>query len=448
MNAASRRHPLVDKVAASIKADRLISPGARVLVALSGGADSVALLKALSQLGYDCTAVHCNFHLRGDESDRDEAHAVAVAESAGVGIKVAHFDTEAERRATGESIEMACRRLRYDLFERLRDELDASAIAVAHHRDDNVETLFLNLLRGAGIGGLKAMTPRSGRIIRPMLSVTRSEIEDYLSNIGAAYVTDSTNLTNDFARNRLRNLVIPQLNELFPGASDAVGRSIANLQSAWRFYRRAIGELHERYVGADGVIDLRGLIADNPEAEVILGEWLRAEGFDASTASEIISSADRSGRIFSDRTGSKAYLLDRGRLLPTDRINAADDDCEPERIVDLTQPPFIMTEGDIADFAPARVADSAWFDADILDGNPRFALRQWRDGDRMAPFGMNGTKKLSDIFNDAHIPLTEKRNYPVLTRNGEIIWIVGLRQSRRFAVGPSTRRFIRLRFGR
>lgn len=442
------RHPLTDKIATSIKAGSLIGPADRVLVALSGGADSVALLFTLRELGYDCMAVHCNFHLRGDESDRDEAHAVAVAESAGVSIKVAHFDTESERRATGESIEMACRRLRYDLFERLRAETGASVIAVAHHRDDNVETFFLNLLRGAGIGGLKGMTPATGRIVRPMLSVTRTEIEDYLGHIGAGYVTDSTNLANDFARNRLRNLVIPQLNELFPDASDSVSRSIANLQSAWRFYRRAIGELHERYVDADGVIDLRRLTADNPEADVILGEWLRAEGFDPATAVEIMHSADRSGRIFINRTGEKAYLLDRGRLLPDKSVNISDNASDAERIVDLTQPPFTMTESDVADFSPTRLADSAWFDADILSGNPQFALRRWHDGDRMAPLGMKGSKKLSDIFNDAHIPLNEKKNYPVLTRNGEIIWVVGLRQSRRFAVGQSTRRFIRLRFGR
>lgn len=440
------RHPLVDKVAASIKAHDLIRPSDRVLTALSGGADSVALLTVLRELGYDCVAIHCNFHLRGAESDRDEAYSVALANAAGVPIRVAGFDTEAERRSTGESVEMACRRLRYDLFEQVRMEIGAAVIAVAHHRDDNIETFFLNLLRGAGIGGLKAMTPMSDRVVRPMLSATRAEIEDYLRHKGVDYVTDSTNLANDFARNKLRNLVIPRLNDLFPGASDAIARSIDNIGDAWRIYSATTESLRPRYVGTDGIIDLRRLTHDEPEALTILGEWLRSEGFDPATAPEIIASASRSGRIFKSRRGDRCYLLDRGRLIPVSDESGLDED--EELTVSLAERPFEMTTGDVECFAPTRDADSAWFDVAILDGNPQFALRRWREGDRMAPFGMKGSKKLSDIFNDAHIPLNEKKNYPILTRNGEIIWIVGLRQSRLFAVNESTRRFVRLRYVR
>ena len=208
---------LTEKVKDAIERQGLLRPQGRVVVAVSGGADSVALLSVLLELGYDCLAAHCNFGLRGAESVRDMRHVESLADRLGVDLCVRDFDVAARRADTGESVEMACRELRYEWFYELVDRERAQAIAVGHHAEDQLETLFLNLLRGTGITGLRGMRPRNGHVVRPMLECTRAEIEDYLHTRGLDWVTDSTNASDDFTRNRLRNRLLPLVDELFDG---------------------------------------------------------------------------------------------------------------------------------------------------------------------------------------------------------------------------------------
>ena len=183
----------------------------KVLVALSGGADSVALLRVLLVLGYHCEAAHCNFHLRGEESDRDERFVNELCKGLGVTLHVTHFDTVAYASRHHVSIEMAAREMRYDWFEQLRKERGMAVIAVAHHRDDSVETFLLNLVRGTGIQGLKGIAPKNGAIVRPLLDVGRTDILAFLASIGQDYVMDSTNQRDEFTRNKLRLNVLPLL---------------------------------------------------------------------------------------------------------------------------------------------------------------------------------------------------------------------------------------------
>ena len=197
---------------------QLLADDARVLVALSGGADSVALLRILLSLEYRCHAVHCNFHLRGEESDRDERFVTALCHTLGVECEVVHYDTLGYAAEHKVSVEMAARELRYRDFERLRQAHDLDAIAVAHHQDDAVETLLLNLIRGAGINGLTGMKVRNGHVVRPLLCLTRDEIINYLSHIGQSYVTDSTNLTDMYARNKVRLQLLPLMEQINPAA--------------------------------------------------------------------------------------------------------------------------------------------------------------------------------------------------------------------------------------
>ena len=194
------------------------APGARVLVALSGGADSVALLLVLRSLGYDCVAVHCNFHLRGEESMRDEKFVRGLCADLGLQLKVKDFNVKERMKADGVSVEMACRDLRYEWFEHERQSEQCCNIAVAHHSDDNVETLLLNMLRGTGIAGMAGIKPMNGYIIRPLLCVSRQEIEEFLKEVGQDYVIDSTNAVADVKRNRLRNIVLPVIMGQFPSA--------------------------------------------------------------------------------------------------------------------------------------------------------------------------------------------------------------------------------------
>lgn len=267
-----------------------------MIVALSGGADSVALLAVLSRLGYDCRAAHCNFHLRGEESVRDMRHASYVSEKLGVDIYIRDFDVPARMKETGESVEMACRSLRYAWFEELLDRDGAQATAVGHHREDRAETFMLNLLRGTGIAGLTSMRPRSGSVVRPLLDESRWAIEEYVSSLSLGYVDDSSNKSDAHRRNRLRNNILPLLDSQFPGAADAILRTMTNLEKMEAIYREAVDERLRLFV-SDGSIDLVGL-SKQPYADTLLFEYLKGRNFNYTQVCNMLDSASSSGKCF------------------------------------------------------------------------------------------------------------------------------------------------------
>lgn len=408
-------------------------------VALSGGADSVALLALLTNLGYRCVALHCNFHLRGEESDRDERHAEAIASRLGTEIEIADMDVDGRRRDTGESIEMACRELRYSWFSQIAAARGLQAVAVAHHRDDQIETFFLNLLRGSGVRGLAAMKPRNGLIVRPLLGITRKEIEAYLARQGLDYVIDSTNFSDDFKRNRLRNRIIPLLNELFPGASDSIARSIANLRNQATLLDQATDRYKRLYISGDGTIDLSNLISTEPYPADTLYELLSPQGFNRSTTDDMIRSARRSGRRFKGKRNQ--YLLERGLLKPIGNGTAG----EPSgALADIHVTTEILSPCEVKTLRCPP--DTLLLDARALDGNPVWEWRTWREGDRISPFGMRGTRLLSDLFSDLHLPLERRVSQPILTRDGQIMWLPGLRASRHFTVTQQTAKILKIHF--
>lgn len=414
----------------------------KVGVALSGGADSVALLSLLTALGYRCVALHCNFHLRGAESDGDELYVRELATRMGVLLEVAQMDVPARREATGESVEMACRELRYRWFEKMADALDLQAVAVAHHRDDQIETFFLNLLRGSGVRGLAAMKPRNGLIIRPLLEITRCQIVEYLDGEGLHYVTDSTNASDEYKRNRLRNRVIPLLNELFSGASDAISRSISNLRKQATLLDEAVRSRRQEYIDTRNVVDLQRLIAAETSPAETLYEILSPLGFNATTVNDIIASAGKTGLTFSGKNFT--YILERGKLTPKTA------DCQPLTAV-FSHPGEIP--GVTVEIIPRASLSTLkcdkftmLLDADALGGERQWELRSWREGDRMAPYGMRGTRLVSDIFTDAKMPEAARRRQPVLTVDGVILWLPGIRASRHYAVTATTASVMRLRY--
>ena len=241
------------QVAQYIAHEHLLEPDGKVIVALSGGADSVALLLLLGELGYTCEAAHCNFHLRGEESDRDERFVRHLCEERHIPLHVVHFDTA--RHAAGQhvSIEMAARELRYTWFEELRRKLDAQAIAVAHHADDSIETFLLNLMRGTGINGLRGIRPRNGHIVRPLLCLNREDILRYLEHCGQTYVTDSTNLQDEYTRNKIRLNLLPLMQEINPSVRQAFLRTAAHLDEAATLYNIGIAEAKERVLLPEGI---------------------------------------------------------------------------------------------------------------------------------------------------------------------------------------------------
>lgn len=405
--------------------------GGSVSVGLSGGADSVALLMVLLDLGMDVRAYHCNFHLRGDESDRDESFCRDFCSRLGVPLTVRHFDVKARMEATGESVEMACRALRYGWWHDEKIE----TLAVAHHADDNAETLLLNLMRGAGIRGLKGMLPRNGHIIRPLLCTGRDEIEAFLTSRGESYILDSTNSSTDFKRNRIRHLLLPEMEKLFPGATAGIKRSLEALRGNFTLYEESIDSLRQRAIAPDGGIDLAE-IATYPDPASALLELTSQSGLNIIQCREIM----RPGGIPSgSRFGS--MTVDHGKLYPC----AAD---RAERRVRLDKPPFSLTRITRAEFEHSpRSRDIIYLDAGSIGLSPILTMRRWREGDRLAPYGMRGSRLVSDIFSDAKIGSPRRGEYPLLVDDaGRVLWICGLRASRHHAVTDRTQDILMIKY--
>lgn len=412
-------------VDAFIRHHGLLTKDRPVGVALSGGADSVALLTVLVALGYECVALHCNFHLRGEESDRDCRAAMDCAERLGAKCLTTDVDVAARMKRTGESVEMACRELRYEWFSTLYAHLGLQAVAVAHHSDDRAETYVLNALRGTGLRGLVSMRPRRDYVVRPLLCVGREAIEKYLRETDTGYVTDSSNLTDDYQRNRVRHHVLPSARLVRADAVERLNDTISRLDDARQLYEHMLDNYRKRFVAADGSIALSEIIAEGDTARILLYEILAPYGINMSQTEQIIASAAESGRRFGQ------FTLDRGRLLPVA------DDC-------AVKPSITMTRMRPEDFAPHRDPRRAYFDASVLEGNPEWNLRPWRTGDRFRPFGMKGTRLVSDLLSDARLSIAAKRNVWVLTRNSEILWVVGMRAGSSFPVSESTAEVIEL----
>lgn len=411
------------KIADAIAADRLIEPGGSVVVGLSGGADSVALLLALTALGYRVVAAHCNFRLRGPESVRDRNHAHRVATAAGALWQETEFDTEAYARANSLCIEDACRRLRYGWFECLRQSLHAEAIAVAHHRDDQVETFFINLLRSAGPAGLRGMRPRNGHVVRPMLGVSRRDVADYLARMGVEGVTDSSNLSDDYLRNRLRHNLIPELRRASTVDADAaVTRSMAHLGESSDLLDALVSRCAGPYSRGDGW-DVAAIAVTAPMPQAFLYQLLKPHGLRRDMTDAILAAATESGRTFT--AAGRTWLLDRGVLRP--HRDADSRSFTAQRLSDLPLSVSRVTD-------PVFSRHTLCLDPSADAADARWELRHWRHGDRIEPFGMRGSRLVSDILSDLHMPLDAKASVRVLTRNGTLLWVVGIRASRHFPV--------------
>lgn len=425
-----------------------IGPGDKVIVAVSGGADSVALLAALVACGFECMAAHCNFHLRGAESMRDMHFVEQLASDLDVDLAIKDFDVPKRMKAQGESLEMACRELRYEWFHNLLEREHAAAIAVGHHREDNVETFLLKLLRGSGLNGLCGIRPRNGLVVRPMLGLKRSQILKYLRGREIGHIEDSSNAQNDFGRNKLRNILIPEIETLFPGASEAILSTVSKLSSAASVYNRAVAEIMGRYISPDGTICLRAL-AENfgDDAQTIAYEFLKGYGMNYVQAGDALRASASSGKSVSSSTHRLEIDRGEGRLFDLRNSNLSIDPKSTEVSLahDILHPVNIEVEThSIEEFRPKRDPETIYLDIAAVDGEPKWEIRHVRDGDRMHPFGMKGTKLVSDLMTGAKFTADQKRRALLLTRNGVIVWVIGLRASNVFSVTPRTKRYISL----
>ena len=342
---------------------------------------------------------------------------------------------------------MACRELRYRWFEQVRTEFGCQVIAVAHHADDSAETFFLNLMRGTGMAGLAGIKPRNGAIVRPMLCVGRQDVEAYLAQLQQDYVTDSTNLESEYRRNKIRNIILPALRECFPGSDAALSATMANLSGDWLLLQELIGDYRRRAVTeSDGVVRIdKAVVTQSAHPETLLHELLAPYGYNPTQTSALWKSAATVGAVFE----SADYLLEVGReqfvLMPYDGLR--NDETFVFRLDDRTTlPPFLEVEvvERTPDFKFVADGNLAYFDSEIL--GHELTLRHWRQGDRFRPFGMKGSKKLSDYFNDNKFSLLDKRRAWLLCASDTILWLVGHRAADAFRVTPATRQVVVLKY--
>lgn len=415
-------------VAQYIEKEKLFTLKEKVLVALSGGADSVALLRLLLSLGYTCEAAHCNFHLRGQESDRDEEFVRELCRKLHIPLHVIHFDTTQHATSKRISIEMAARELRYQWFAELKREHEASVIAVAHHKDDSVETSLLNFIRGTGINGLRGIRPKNGDIARPLLCVSRKEIIEYLNHIQQEYVTDSTNLQDEYTRNKIRLNLLPLMEEINPSVKESIIATSNYLSEVAALYNKGIADGRQQVQTPEGIqIEL---LLKEPAPKALLFEILHPLGFNSAQVEDVFSSlTGQPGRQF--RNKEWRIIKDRELLL---LIKEQEENLSP---------PFKLTTEEqeyTPDFIIPREMNKACFDADKLKG--KLAIRKWQQGDAFVPFGMKGRKRVSDYLTDRKKSLAEKEQQWVLCCGEEIAWLIGERTDNRFRIDETTRKVV------
>lgn len=413
--------------------------GGAVIVGLSGGADSVCLLSLLVEAGFDCIPVHCNYHLRGDESMRDENWAVEIGQRFGLTTIVRDFQVVAGAR---RSVEMICRDRRYELFEQIRQQCSGQAIAVGHHIEDNIETMILNLTRGAGLRGVKGMLPRNGFIVRPLLHFRRSEIENRLKSLHLDWVDDSSNASLDYTRNRIRHDVLDAIAKIRPGAVSAAAASLDNLRADFELYMDLIARQALRYGDINNShLDLSALVDNEKHPALLLWRMTEHLGVSRPVADEIIRSCREgsSGRLWTTALG-RQLLLDRGRLKLVDVDAVA---THPDHDASALQ--FHESSVDeMQRLHPGSTSPTAFFDSAILDGGHTIEVRPWKPGDRIRPLGMNGrSKKVSDLLRDAHVALDQKKHIRVMTVDGIPVWVIGIRHGADWAVTPGSSGVVR-----
>ena len=421
-----------------------------LILALSGGPDSVALLRMILDEGYNVEAAHCNFHLRGAESDRDEAFCKNLCEKLGVKLHLVHFDTKEFAQLRGISIEMAARELRYRWFTQLAQDTGAEGVCIAHHSDDQVETILLNMLRGTGLKGLLGMQRKNGIFLRPLLGVSRNEILQYLDAIGQDYVTDSTNLEDDAQRNKLRLDVIPLLEKVTPAAKQNILRMADNLGDVAEVVKQSLEDARQRCAMAtrSGKAYSLKMIRSYASPRLLLWSLVSDHGFNREQATEMLSSTE-GGRIWTSQqtvaviSNNTLFFYARTAWeapLPTLRI-------PEEGLYSFHNGNFRVTIAEAIPPQPSKERNIATLDADTATFP--LTLRPALAGDRFVPFGMNGSKLVSDYLKDRKVePLERHQQLVVTNSNGLIMWLVGRTVDERFKIAGSTKKVLTIELKR
>jgi tRNA(Ile)-lysidine synthase len=432
----------VKKFTEFIEQNGLFDYEGTVLAAVSGGMDSVLMVHLLKAAGYKFAIAHCNFQLRGDEALTDQAFCQALANQNNIPFHTINFNTRQYAAESKISIQMAARELRYNWFEELRQQHQYTTIALAHHQNDAIETILLNLVRGTGIAGLHGILPKNGALVSPLLFLTREEIEKLIKDNSFVYVEDSSNASTKYARNKLRHEVIPKLQELNPGLENTFQHNLERFKDLETLLELKVGELRAGLlteVDGEVHISISAVKKLNPQ-RLLLYKLLQPYGFNETTIGDLIASLDKhSGRVF--ESAAFKLILDRDRL-----IVAPLEKAEHYTMSILKNDQSVHYGGYklnvLHDDSPLVIKDNPMaVSVDAAKLIYPLSIRGWQQSDSFYPLGMKTRKKLSDFFIGQKIPVHKKAQIPLLINgNDEIIWVGGYRPDERYKVTKNTKK--------
>ena len=408
----------------------------KLILGISGGADSVCLMHVFLELGYSFELAHCNFNLRGEESDADEYFVKDLAKEHQLKIHVKQFDTLVYAAENKISTQMAARDLRYAWFEKLRIKSSAKYLAIAHHANDDVETFFINLVRGSGLKGFLGIKEKNNAIVRPLLSVSRLEIEQYLKDRGLVFREDSSNASVKYLRNKIRHELIPLLAQMNPSIQQTVKDEMRILDGVAQIYASKVEEVRKDLTQEkNGIVQLEisALLALNP-LHSYLYELLSAYGF---YAVEAISKAlqGQSGKQFFSSTHQ--LVVDRENIFIS-LLNKENEIFEiTEKTISLVHP-LVINFKVIAD--KTIIYDNNIAQLDVEKLKFPLTLRKWKEGDKFMPLGMKKFKKLSDFFIDSKFSIIDKQEQWLLCSGVDIVWVLGCRIDERYKLESNTKK--------
>lgn len=441
---------LVEKFQRYIKEHALVEPDEKILLTVSGGVDSMVMMDMFVKAGYEVGVAHCNFQLRGEEAEEDELLVEKQAKSYGIPFYNKRFDTKGEMESTGESVQMAARRLRYDWFNLLSEQDGYTAIAIAHHADDSIETFFINLLRGTGLKGLTGIHRINGKIIRPLLFASRREILDYATVNHIPFREDSSNRSTKYMRNKIRLGIVPLLRDINQNFTELMGANISRITDAQLFIDRCIETIHNEAVTIENgiaTIDPAKIDKRMPLNYVIYEMLSSGYGFKGDVVDRLFEALHKNAT--GKRFYSKEYVayIDRGKIVVT-RITEEDpcisELCPAQHKIYCGNSVIFVQHTDIDKIETLQLPESmALLDEEKLSWP--LTLRRWQEGDSFVPLGMSGHKKVSDFLINEKVSLPEKGRQFVLLSGEDIVWLVGRRIDERYKVSSSTENILRLR---
>lgn len=440
---------LVERFQEYVNRQNLFTRQDKILLTVSGGVDSMVLMSLCVNSGYNVGIAHCNFSLRGQESDEDEIMVQESARRYGIECYNKRFDTLGEMERTGESMEMAARRLRYEWFYELCDKHNYTVIAIAHHIDDSIETFFINMLRGTGLRGLTGISNRIGRVVRPLMFATRKEILDYALHKHITFREDSSNRSTKYLRNKIRLGLIPRLKEINPRFAFMMNQNVARLTATQQFIDSAIDNIFERAARIEGdicTIEMDKIVDVRTRSFVIYEILSSRFGFKGDVVDTLCKALDNdsTGRRFYSR--SHVAYIDRGNIVVT--CIEEKDPCEimvnkGQQRAYCGNSVLYFEVCDVDSLPTYNVADNvALLDAEKI--TYPLMLRRWCDGDSFTPYGMNGSKKVSDYLIDRKVSMAEKSRQFVLLSGDEIAWLVGRRIAHPFRITDKTEWVLRI----